>query len=494
MNSRKSIVTFINQLVILAIGILTTKLILTVLPPSDYGLFGYAFSLSGLFLVFSDLNLNSVYMKRLAEGGEAQKYYSNYVFLKSIMIGVSIVIFIGYSVIAHLIFKTLDFTTICIIAILFLSYISDVFFHGLLILYQSKREVKVSQTVLLLVALMNFIYICLFVFVTKNIYLFSFSLFVKSITGVGLLFWSLRRQIEPFNFRFDSVILRNYWTFMLPLVPMVVFGVFYDKLDAVLVNTFLSLKETGYFVAAQRLNLFILLASSAIMTILYASFSEFAALKDFAMIEQISNKATKYISLLITMISVFILFNAKAFVGIFMSHEYLPTVPIIQVFMVQVILMSVSRTFDSIILAVEKLKFASLFGIALYIIGIGLNFILIPKELFGVPLFGLGAAGPAIKSLIIYSISISVTAIFLYSRFKIRLYWRFVFHLVAALLSGWLVELVVFLCCWIGPLYLLIKTFMFLFGYLSILWLIKEITIDDVKYFKNIVYIKKRTT
>ena len=57
MNSRKSIVIFVVQVFGLIMGVITTKIILSVLPPQEYGLFGYAYGLSGLFFRWNDFGI-----------------------------------------------------------------------------------------------------------------------------------------------------------------------------------------------------------------------------------------------------------------------------------------------------------------------------------------------------------------------------------------------------------------------------------------------------
>lgn len=491
MIARKSIIMFASQLLVIVFSILTIKIVLSVLDPYEYGIFGYGFALSSMFLLFTDFNLSQVYFKRIAEGVDLKSYFSTYLSMKSILILITLLIYAIFMFLSFFVFKNIDLKALVISFIIFISFASDIFLNGFLSIYLAKRDVRVSQPFVVFSAIFSLLFVVLFVVPTHNIYIYSLSFLIKSLLGVLFMYYSLRNKLLGFRFRLDRKIAKNYISFIIPLLPLGIISFICDKIDPIMLKSFLSYKEVGLFVAAQKFNLFLLLASGSLMTILFSSFSEHAAAANYSRLEAISNKATKYISIPVTFMSVFVFFNTHMFVKLFMSKQFLPTVPIIQIFMFQVIFMSISRTFDSSLLAMERLKFLSFSGIAISLLGIGLTFILIPSTLFGIKMFGLGANGPAMKLFIMYALSVLINSIYLYVKCKIVIYWRFLLHILSAFMVGFVLQIFMSFNMLNEYLSFAMSFIGFLVAYCIVLILIQEITKDDLNYLLKVVGLKK---
>lgn len=440
MNSRKVVITFLNQLAVLVLNVLALKATLAALSPDDYGLYGYALSLTGLFMVFTELNLSSVYFKRIAEGQPIQPQYSTYVAIRLLLMGIATVFFVLYVVVGSSSSLVVSNRYLAVLGTTLVYYFFDAVMLAVMGAYQARRELRRTQVTTALMALANLAFIIAFVATTGNVWFLAIALVVKPLVGIACFARLMKGELAIFRFALDRKIIADYNRFILPLLPMSILAAIYDRIDGTLVTNFLSYRDNGFLTAATMFNTLLLIPSTAILTLLYSSFSEEIRKKDYIRVQEISNRATKYLSLLVSPIAMFFFFNAKSLVVIAMSEEYLPAVPIIQVFMFQIVLMSVSRTFGSILLASEKLRLVSSVGIVTYLLGIILDFILIPDRLFSLPMANLGAIGPAYKALIVYMVSIIVTGFLLKKTMNITIYWRFIYHIIAAFSSGWLVN------------------------------------------------------
>jgi O-antigen/teichoic acid export membrane protein len=469
-------------MIILATGVLSNKIVFTVLSPEDFGLFGYAVSAGALFFIFNDLQLQNVYFKRIAEGQDLQRHFSTFISLKILLTAVSLCVFSVYACYTLYASNSPDIRMLLLFLIVVLSYLADTYSVTLGIVFLARREAFRSQLIAVATALFNFAYTATLVYMTGNVYIFTIGLVAKSLVAGMLSYYLTKGEISLVDLRRDPKIVKDYLRFITPLLPSTILGLLYDRLDTVLVAKLTSFSEAGFFAAAQKFNVILLLPSASIMTILYSSFSESASSQDFTTVQATSNKATKYVSLIVTMLSIYVFFNTRDFVVLFMSPEYLPTIFIIRIFMIQVILMSVSRTLDSITLAAERLTFVSTSSSLMYVLGIGLNFILIPSELFGMKMLGLQGAGPAMKSLLVYVVSILVHAVYLRSRLNITIYWRFLYHLAGALAAGYLVGIGL---AWNIPnvfVLLSAKFVCYAVVYGALMVAVREITRADVRY------------
>jgi O-antigen/teichoic acid export membrane protein len=346
--------------------------------------------------------------------------------------------------------------------------------------YQARRDVTRTQTTTAIMAVANLLFIVFLVATSGDIWIFALSALVKPLVGIVCFARIMKSELRVISFAFDRKILADYVAFAVPLLPMSVLAVIYDKIDGTLVANFLSYRDNGFLTAATMFNTLLLVPSTSMMTLLYSSFSEELSKDNRVRVQEISRRATKYLSMVVSLLSMFLFFYTEPVVLVAMSREYLPAVPIIRVFMFQVVLMSVSRTFGSIMLASEQLRIANRVGVCLALLGIVLDFIFIPPSLFGVPMMGLGATGPAYKSLIVYIVSIITTGILLKKLLNITIYWRFVLHMVAAVAAGWL--LAVFLPAATGVTGLIGAFAAFTIVYVLFLMLFREIGAVDLEY------------
>jgi len=474
MNSHKIVITFVNQLVILLVNVLALKATLASLSPEDYGLYGYAISLTGLFMAFTELSLSSVYFKRIAEGQPIQRHYSTFISIRLLLIGMASLLFVLYAVISSAPSIIPTYRHLAVFGITLVYYLFDAVMLAVMGAYQAQREVKRTQVTTALMAIVNLVFIIALVTTTGSVWLLSLALVMKPLVGIACFSRFMKGELDIFRFELDREIVVDYFRFVLPLLPMSILAVIYERIDGTLVTRFLSLKDNGFLTAATMFNTLLLIPSTALITLLFSLFSEEIKKKNYLRVQEISSKATKYISMLVSPFAMFFFFYTEGLVTISMSKDYLPAVPIIRVFMFQVILMSVSRTFGSILVAAEKLKLVGIVGISSYIIGIALDFILIPDRLFGLPMANLGTTGPAYKALIVYFASTIVIGLLLYKTVGIIIYWRFVYHILAAFTAGALASSLL-------PAGSSILGFILPFGLFGILYLFLLIMLRELK-------------
>ncbi len=482
MNSRKTVVTLLNQFLVFFVNLLTLKLTMSALSPGDYGLYGYALSLTGLFMAFSELNLSGIFFKRIAEGEDLQKHYSTYITIRLILTGIAAAFYLLYSCIDK---APVSSGHLAVFLTVLTYYFVDAMMLAVMGAYQSRREVRRTQSSNTLMAVANLLFIAVFVAPTGDVRLLALALVFRPLVGLACLVRFTRGELKVFRFSLDRAIVREYIRFILPLLPMSVLGVIYDRIDGTLVTKFHSYQETGYFTAASMFNTALLIPSTAIITLLYSSYSEEVKAGNYSRVQDISRRATKYLSLLVNPVAIFICFHAERFVLLAMSSDYLPTVPIVRIFMFQVILMSVSRTFDAIFMASERLRLVSIMGISLYLLGIALNYILIPEQLFGFRLFNLKAAGPACKALLVYSLYICMTGYLLRKIHRVMIYWRFLLHMVAALAAGFAALTFNLPDNTLSSLTLCAAVYFCL--YLLFLTILRELQRKDLEYFSSVI-------
>lgn len=480
MNSRKTVVMMIGQLCVLVLNVVALKVTLLSLPPKDYGLYGYALSLTGLFMAFSELNMSSVYLKRIAEGQSMQQHYSTYVMIRIFLILIAALTFVCYSVVTGASFLVQINQQTSVFAVTLSYYLLDAVMLAAMGAYQARREVYRTQFVSGVMAFVNLVFIAGVVWTTKNVLFLSVALVIKPIVGILCFIWMMKGELNLFKFKIDRSIAGDYIKFTTSLLPLSVIGVIYEKTDGIMITRFLSFTDNGYFTAATMFNVLLLLPSTAIMTLLFSLYAEEIHNGKLENIGILSRRATKYLSLAVTPVAMFFLAHADSIVILAMSKDYLPAVPIMRIFMLQVVFMTVSRTIDPIFLALEKFKLVNMLGITLFAGGIVINFVLIPDNFAGITMMGLGALGPAVKALLFYTVYVTVSAVFLKKIVNIIIYWRFLIHLAVASFLALLV--MKFAPQQIGIVGLSVSFLAYCISYFCVLFLVRELKMSDISY------------
>ena len=122
-----------------------------------------------------------------------------------------------------------------------------------------------------------------------------------------------------------------------------------------------------------------------------------------------------------------------------------------------------------------------------------LNLILIPKDIqsLGIHLFGLGAQGAAIATVTAYGVGLFYSRIIAWKLTNVRGNPRVLFHMLAAGIMT-VVLYTITVAIPIGRWYILLGTGLFgLWLYLSILYLLKEFSKEDIDLFFDTLSIKK---
>ena len=86
MNSRKSTIVLLTQILSSAIGALMAIFIGRWLGPTGYGVYSYC-GVVGIFSGLGDLGFHQIYLKRIAEHEEEGRYTANFLGAKLVLVG-----------------------------------------------------------------------------------------------------------------------------------------------------------------------------------------------------------------------------------------------------------------------------------------------------------------------------------------------------------------------------------------------------------------------
>jgi O-antigen/teichoic acid export membrane protein len=442
MNSRKSTIVLLVQILSSAIGALTAIFIGRWLGPTSYGIYSYCYGVVGVFSGLGDLGFHQIYLKRIAEQKEEGRYTANFLGAKLVLVGMVV----AGTLLALLweashgqmrsavVTQTAAFILLGYVLTNLLIYPTTVYFEG-------RREIAKSSLVNIVQPPVMLVMVLLLLHRYPGPRMLALLALSQPISAALLIRFWLRRPvfIRP---RFDIDVLRNYLSYVAPVALSSLAAGVYMYIDRLLIKSFLPYADVGYFVISQRFSVLLLLFSSSVMNILLAAMSRAHHEGRPDEVWGLARRATKYLSLITVPAAVFSALYAKTIITHTVGAAYLPAVLVMQVLMVKVIFMTYNRATSLMLNAIEKLKLISALSVGWYALGVSLDLVLIPKVLAGHAMLGLGVVGVAVKDVIVDLLALTLNNTLAYHYIGAKFYWRVLYHLIAGALfwgtSSWI--------------------------------------------------------
>jgi O-antigen/teichoic acid export membrane protein len=431
MNSRKSTIVLLTQILSSAIGALMAIFIGRWLGPTGYGVYSYYYGVVGIFSGLGDLGFHQIYLKRIAEHEEEGRYTANFLGAKLVLVGMVVagtLLALLWEASRGQMRSAVDTQTA---AFILLGYVlTNLLVLPAMVYFQGRREIAKACLVQVVQPPVMLAMVLLLLHRYPGPRMLALLALSQPISAALLIRFWLRRSvfIRP---RYDVDVLRNYLSYVAPVALSSLAAGVYLYIDRLLIKAFLPYADVGYFVISQRFSVLILLFSSSTMSILMASMSRAHHEGRPDEVGELARRATKYLSLITVPAAVFSALYAKTIISLTVGAAYLPAALIVQVLMIRVIFMTYYRATSVMLGAIERLKLISALSIGWYALGVSLDLVLIPKVLAGHAMLGLGVVGVAVKDAIVDLLALTLNNTLAYHYIGARFYWRVLRHLAA---------------------------------------------------------------
>jgi O-antigen/teichoic acid export membrane protein len=291
--------------------------------------------------------------------------------------------------------------------------------------------------------------------------------------------------------------LKSYSIFAFPLMIVAVSDVVMHNIDKVMIQLFWNASDVGYYFAAYRLSNFITLFTSAIGMLIFPTYSALHNAGNILQIKRLTFNSERHLSLIVfpAVFGLVILAEPTAFI---LLSGWMPAVPLLQILPFMVLFLALSAPYQALFNGMNRPEINRNRIIIMVIFNITLNVLLIPKDiqmLGGVKLFGLGATGAAIATVISFAVSLIYTRIMSYRLTKSKGNIRILLHALAALIMAGILYILLYyydFIFWVTRWYHLL--FLAAFGlciYFGILALFREFTKKDFWFYMDTINIKK---
>lgn len=361
-----------------------TIIMARLLMPELFGLYSLALGTIVLFAGFSDFGISTAMVTFVAKSlskknpSKAKAYFLKTLNIKLIIVSsISLILLFSAYFVANVYYNKPIFYAL-LVGGLYLPISSFLgYFDGL---FRSVNKFKyiLIKEIIFQFSRLTIVPLAIFFLLKINFgegVLISILIFLLSIClGISLLvfiFYS-KRKISFLKERKNKLSLEelsNLRKFVLPISLTVLSGAFFGYIDTIMLGHFVEGKFIGYYSSA-----FSLVASVAAI-IGFSSgalFPIFARLKGRSL-ESAFNK-TKLVTILVSFLALIAtFFLAKYVVLIAYGAEYLPAVPVLQIFSVFILLGPMIGIYESYFTSQERTKIIAILLVVSTLINIGLN-------------------------------------------------------------------------------------------------------------------------
>ena len=474
----------------------------------SYGVVAFGLAFIGLWKIITSF-LRTAHVKRISEGKDIGKCIGTYVAGKVLLTVIALIFLFITILLFGSGFESPEHRNVIYFLIIFLilENLNDIFLST----FEARMEIakieigKLIFNVLRLGAVTFVISFQLGIYGLAGTYLFSI-LFQTIFYLIVFKGYKIKRP----SWR----LMKSYIRFSIPVFIATIGSLAASvSINRGVMGFFWSSEEVGNYFAAWRMSSSINLAF-LVAILLFPTFSKFHAKKLYSRISEFTYKAEKYIALFLLPAIIILILFPKDLVLLLISDSFLPAVPMIRILAISALFTALNVPYISQILGTDRPWMYAFIGIFQGILNALLVIILVPASIWGIDLPGMKGTGVAVSTLI------SSMVTFILVRFIVSKYivtrtkpnWR----MIRFVFSGTILAVFFFVLNLIFPLkvlseiinavlslispmiselgYLLAVPIYFLFGlaaHVLILYIIRGLTKNDLRYFLDVINPKK---
>lgn len=432
-----------------------------ILGAADYGIFTYALSLVGIFMIFADLGLTGIITRELAKEGADKRAYLSTGF--AVKVGFLLVSTLGAWLLGPVISKFPESKELLIIIATFVSLESLRSF--LYAVPRAEHKMQVEAGIGITSEIVSMVITLIIFFSNPTPATLAYAYVVGNLAGLIISLLFLHGHVSSLFGHFKKTlvgpIIRSSW----PLAIMGIFGVFMTNIDAVMLGFWNDSSVLGIYAAAQKpislLYVIPSLLSASLLPLMSRMQGDATRLGSFV---EKSYRVALAIALPLVAGGIVL---AQPILSVAFGPEYAPAVLTFQILLVTLILNMAGSVFADLILAEDKQKIfirSTGFG---GLVNVALNFLLIPA---------FGIAGSAVATLAAQVVSNTILYKKVNDSHPIRLGHGIIKMIGASIVMGGAALL---LKSWAAPLLVIIPVCIIM--YIAALMLMRERLIADVR-------------
>lgn len=349
-----------------------------ILGTEGYGVFSYAMSLAAFFCIFSDIGLSALLTREAVKQPEKIKsYLSTTLFLKSIMLGGTLMVGIIFAPMVITIAAAKPLISLALLLLIFDNLRS---FGFSITRAQNKMEVEATFS-----ALTDILITCIsltVLFLIPDAWWLSLAYVIGSALGTLIVFWIIRENLIGITKHFDKTLIKPILTSAWPFAIMGVLGAFMINIDTLIIGWFSSAHELGLYSAAQRVPLLLYVLPTLLASSVFPILSRLIHTGEGDRIKEVMETSIRSVMIIALPLAIGGIILAKPIVELIFGSAYEQAWPTLSLLMFTILLVFPGTLISNAIFAYDKQK-TFIFSTSM---GAGSNVIL---DLILIPIYGI---------------------------------------------------------------------------------------------------------
>jgi len=372
--------------------------------PEALGIIGFAMAFLALFNFIADLGFGQAHVKRISEGKDLGSCIGTYATIKILITGLMVATVLSAIFIWKYVLNEgfYDATTESVLFIILFYYI--IFDLQLIAIntFRARREIAKREITCSFEGIVKIILVILVVLAGVNMvgispvvewpsFLQPLQQFIANhavgslaatyVFGIAASFlvgmWFLRKY--PLK-RPNWELFKSYFSFAFPIMLFSSISLISFNIDKIMIGYFWTSIEVGYYFTMQQLVLILMILHIAVGTVLFPTLSEYHSNKNFEKINQTTQLAERYVSMIMIPPIVVIIVFVYPVINIMLNDSFLPAASVLVILSVYTFLFGLRMPYGSLISGINRPGVAAKIAAVICVTNIVLNYLFIPKS------------------------------------------------------------------------------------------------------------------
>ena len=364
---------FVSQIITSICGFIWTILMARYLGVQQYGIFGFAVSLTGILCILFDFGIGLHSVRHIAtDYDSAPKYLGNAIPLKGLFS-----IFGFFVILIVLIIMKCDQLTITVTLLITIEQIIKKFVELMTATFQAFEEGKFQGISNTLLNVLTFIFILIAIYTDLGLYGIAIAYIVANMIALIYCYHILTKHLTKPKYEFDKEFCKMITLAALPFAASVILSSIYYSIDMVMLTNMDGSYATGIYNATYKLIGVLTLFYGIYNAVIFPVMSKFFKNNE-SMLLTLYEKSIKYLLLAIIPIAIATVYYSTDIIQLIYGHQYDAASSILSILIWTVCLLFVSGAGNTLLNASYKeVTVTKIYAIAA-VFNVVLNLILIP--------------------------------------------------------------------------------------------------------------------
>ena len=363
----------ISQIIASICGFIWIILIARYLGVTEYGIFGFATSITTILIITSDIGISTHIIRHIATDNEsAPKYLGNAIPLKSIFSIGTLILTLIILIIMKRDELTITITLLFTIEMIIKSYIT--LFNGS---FQAFEEGKYQGIGNILININTLLFVLISVYTDLGIFGIAFSYILANIIALSYEYYVLNKHLVKPKYELDLEFCKKITILSIPFAITGILYTVYYSIDVVMLSSMVGDYATGIYNATYKLITVLTLFYSVYTSVIFPVMSRLYV-DDESMLIVSFEKSIKYLMMIIIPLATATVLYSTDVIQLIYGPEYAAASSVLSILIWTVCLLFISGATNTLLNASHKeISVTKIYATAA-VFNIALNFIMIP--------------------------------------------------------------------------------------------------------------------